>query len=120
MQFVLLLAIILVCAHFVRTICRTFHGHQTFTQSFTVVAYGLSPMFLLKLLDIAPTMSPWVTWGIGIMLSVWILYQGMPRMMLPDPTHAFGLYLVTAIVLVLATGMVRLLTALVSARQCGL
>jgi hypothetical protein len=111
-QFVLLLATIFVCAQFIRTICRTFYGHQTFTQAFTVVAYGLSPMFLLKLLDIAPTMHPWVTWGIGITLSVWILYQGLPRVLLPDPTHAFGLYLVSCIVLVLATGTVRVLTGL--------
>jgi hypothetical protein len=32
--------------------------------------------------------------------------------MLPDPTHAFGLYLSSIIVLVLGTGMFRVLTAL--------
>jgi len=110
-QFLFLLVAILVCARFVQIVTQTFHGRQTFTQSFKAVAYGLSPMFLLKLLDIAPTMNPWVTWSLGIVLSVWILYQGLPRIMTPDPTHAFGVYLVTALVLILATGMVRTLTA---------
>jgi hypothetical protein len=42
---------------------------------------------------------------------VGILYQGVPRVMLPDPPHAFGLYLVSAILLVLTTGLARLITA---------
>jgi hypothetical protein len=41
-----------------------------------------------------------------------VLYDGLPRLLLPDPTHAFGLYLSCAFVLILATGAVRLFTAL--------
>jgi len=111
-QFVLSLLLVLICAHLVRMMGRTFRRKTTYQESFTVVAYGLSPMFLLRLADAFPGISPWATWGVGILLSVWILYQGLPRVLNPDPTHAFGLYLMTAMVLVLVTALARLLTAL--------
>jgi hypothetical protein len=57
-------------------------------------------------------MSPWVSWMVGILLTVWILYQGIPRVIQPDPTHAFGLYLSTIIVTVLVSGLVRVMTGL--------
>ncbi len=56
-------------------------------------------------------MSPWVTWTIGIVLSIGVLYQGIPRMMEPDPPHAFGLYLMSAVLLCLITGLERFVTA---------
>jgi len=52
-----------------------------------------------------------VSWAIGIMLSVGVLYQGVPRTMEPDPAHAFGLYLMTALLVVLISGLVRFATA---------
>ncbi len=60
----------------------------------------------MRLLDAGHgSVNPWVTWGIGIMMSVWIFYQGLPRMMEPDPAHAFGLYLSTVFVMVLMSGI---------------
>lgn len=111
-QSVLMLLAILAMARLVEIMGKTFHGRNNYTQAFSAVVYGLSPMFLFRLLDVAPTMSPYVSWMLGIGLSIWILYQGLPRVMMPDPTHAFGLYLSTAIVLFLTTGFVRVLTAL--------
>jgi hypothetical protein len=111
-QTVFTLLTVLAVARMVEVMGKTFHGRNNFTQGFTAVVYGLSPMFLFRLLDVAPTMNPYASWLLGICLSVWILYQGLPRIMMPDPTHAFGLYLSTALVLFLSTGMVRVLTAL--------
>jgi hypothetical protein len=110
-QFLMAVTVILVCAQLVKIMAETFHGRHTYTQAFTVVAYGLSPLFLFHLLDALPLMNPWITWALGVVLSVSIIYQGLPRVMMPDPTHAFGLYLVSAIVLVLATFLERLFTA---------
>ena len=45
-------------------------------------------------------------------LTMWILYQGIPRVMQPDPTHAFGVYLSAMIVVVLISGLARIVTAL--------
>lgn len=103
--------IVLLGAKIIKSLGETFHGRHTYTQAFTTVAYGLSPLFLLRLFDAFAWASPWVTWGIGIALCVSVLYQGVPRVMLPDPPHAFGLYLMSALLLVIITGLARFVTA---------
>lgn len=111
-QLVLLLAVVFVSALLVFKIAQTFQDRLTFLQAFTVIAYGYSPMFLLRLLDFSATMHPAVAWFLGVGLAMWILYQGIPRVMQPDPTHAFGVYLSTMIVVVLTSGLARLVTAM--------
>jgi Yip1 domain len=111
MELLLTLAVVFICARLVEMIGETFHGRHTYTQAFTVVAYGLSPMFLFHLLDVFPRMNPWISWIIGVVLCTTILYQGVPRVMLPDPPHAFGLYLVSVILLTMTTGLARLITS---------
>jgi hypothetical protein len=110
-QFLLALVVVFVGASMLKSIGETFHGRHTYTQAFTTVAYGLSPLFLLRLLDAFTGVSPWVSWSIGIILSIAVLYQGVPRMMEPDPPHAFGLFLMTALLLALVTGLVRLVAS---------
>jgi Co/Zn/Cd efflux system component len=56
--------------------------------------------------------SPWASAIIGILMVVWVLYQGIPRVMQPDPTHAFGLYLSAMFVVVLTTSIARVLPGL--------
>jgi len=63
------------------------------------------------LLDAFSGVPPWVSWSIGIILSIGVLYQGVPRMLEPDPPHAFGLYLMSGLLLLLITGMARFVTA---------
>jgi hypothetical protein len=111
-QALLLLAMILVTALLLLTVSQTFQSRCTYRRAFQTVAYGFSPLFLVRLLDAGPTMSPWVTWALGLTLTIWVLYQGIPRVMQPDPTHAFGLYLSAIIVVLLTSGIVRVLTAL--------
>lgn len=109
-QFLLSLVVVLAGAKMLKSIGETFHGRHTYTQAFTAVAYGLSPLFLFRLLDAFLSVDPWVTWSIGIILSIAVLYHGVPRMMEPDPSHAFGLFLMSSLLLVLITGMVRFVT----------
>lgn len=111
LQAVLVVAIVLTCAQTLKSLGQTFHGRHTLTQAFTATAYGLSPLFLLRLLDMFPAVSPWVSWVIGIALSVAVLYHGVPRVMLPDPSHAFGLFVINSLQLILATGLLRFVTA---------
>jgi uncharacterized membrane protein YidH (DUF202 family) len=108
----LLMGVVLVCALLLLKVSQTFFGRNNYREAFTTIAYSFSPLLLLRLLDAAPMMSPWVSWMVGILLTVWILYQGIPRVMQPDPTHAFGLYLSTIIVTVLISGLVRVMTGL--------
>ncbi|MEI6391080.1 MAG: Yip1 family protein [Verrucomicrobiota bacterium] len=109
-QIVLSLLVVFVSANLVKAMGETFHGRHTYSQAFSAIAYGLSPFFLLRLLDAFPFVSPWVTWAIGITLSIKVLYHGVPRMMEPDPPHAFGLFLMSSLLVALITGMVRFVT----------
>jgi Yip1 domain len=106
------LLIVFVGAQVVKAMGDTFHGRNTYGQTFTLIAYGLGPVFMMHVLDAFTPVSPWATWGVGILFSWAILYHGVPKVMEPDPPHAFGLYLVTSFVLFLATGLARLVTAL--------
>ena len=110
-QVALWLLIIFTSAKVLKSVCGTFHGRHNYTQAFATVAYGLSPLFLFHLLDVFPAMVPWVSWALGIILSIAVLYQGVPRMMEPDPPHAFGLYLMSALTVLLATGLLRFVSA---------
>jgi len=70
-------------------------------------------LFLVRLLDAFPFMNPWATFAIGIILSAAVLYSGIPRMLEPDPPHAFGLYITSAMLLIIIGGLGRFLTILV-------
>lgn len=109
-QLLLGLGTVLLAAKIIKSLGETFHGRHTYTQTFTVVAYGISPFFLLRLMDAFPV-NPWISWSIGILLSMAVLYQGVPRVMQPDPPHAFGLYLASVLLLVIITGLARFVTA---------
>jgi hypothetical protein len=109
-QFLLSLLVIFTGAAMIKSLGETFRGRHTYTQTFTAVAYGLSPFFVLRLLDAASGINPWVGWSIGILLSIATLYYGVPRMMEPDPAHAIGLFFMSALLLMLVTGLARFLT----------
>jgi hypothetical protein len=108
-QLVLSLLVVFVGAWLIKSLGETFHGRHNFNQAFTVAAYGLSPVILLRMLNAFPNVSPWVSWLIGIALTFSILYYGLPRVMKPDPSHAFGLYLTSSLLLLMLTGLARVL-----------
>jgi hypothetical protein len=109
-ELLLMAVIILAAAHFIKALGDTFHVRNTYTETLTVVTYGLSPVFLLRLLDVFPAVNLWLPWAVGIMLTIKILYHGVPRIMLPDPPDAFGLYFMSAILLTMVTGLERFIS----------
>ena len=111
-QFFLTIGTVYAVAILFRKVNGTFRQDPSLVPAFTAAAYGLSPLFLFRLLDAIPTVNPWIPWLVGVLVSVWILYQGLPRAMSPDPVHAFGLYLSCIMVVILMTGVGRLFTAL--------
>jgi hypothetical protein len=117
-QLLLTFLVVTVCAHLVKSLGDTFHLRNSYQQAFTLVAYGLSPLFLLRLFDAVPVVNPWITWGVGIMLSIKVLYYGVPRIMEPDPPHAFGLYLTSVVLLAMVTGLERFITAWYLSGHC--
>jgi hypothetical protein len=107
-ELLLMLVVIAVCAHLIKLMGETFNGRHTYAQAFTVMIYGLSPMFLARLLDALPSANLWLTWIIGILLTVKILYHGLPIIMRPEPSHALGLYFMSSLLIVAITGLERL------------
>ena len=111
-QFLVFFAMVFTTALLVYKIGQTFQDRLNFLQAFTTVAYGYSPIFLFHLLDASAAMPPAVPWLVGIGLVMWIFYQGIPRVMQPDPTHAFGVYISAIIVVILISGLARILTGM--------
>ncbi len=106
----LLLVVVGVCAALVKMFGETFRERHTYRQTFTLVIFGLSPLFLLRLLDAAPGINPCLSWAIGIVLCLEVVYQGLPRVMEPDPPNAIGLFFMSALALVAITGLERFIT----------
>jgi hypothetical protein len=113
LQLGLMVLLVFVGAKLIKALGETFHGRNNFDQAFTVTAYGLGPVFTLRIFDIFPQVSGWLywaTWGVGMALTFAILYHGIPKVMLPDPPHAFGLYLTSGVFLLMVSGLIRFLT----------
>jgi len=110
-QLLLSLVVVFASASMVKSVGDTFRVRHTYTEAFAAVAYSLTPLFILRLLNAFTGINPWVSWAIGISLAVAVLYHGLPRMMKPDPSHALGLYFMSAVVLILVTGLMQYITA---------
>jgi len=52
----------------------------------------------------------WLPWIVGMVLTIAVLYQGLPCLLRPDPPHAFGLYVMTSLTMLVIFGLWRLLT----------
>ena len=104
-----LLGVAFVGALAAQSFAGTFHRRHTYTHAFTAVAYGLGPLLMLRMADLSPALTPWAPWGVGIVLTVAVLYHGLPCILRPDPPHAIGLYFLTSMTLVVITGLVRLI-----------
>jgi Yip1-like protein len=110
-QSFLSLLLVFIGAKLLKTMGETFHGRHTYAQAFRAVAYGLGPLFLCHLVNAFASISPWFSWGLGMVFSIGVMYQGVPRMMEPDPPHAFGLYFMTSLLLVCISGLITFVTA---------
>ena len=106
---VLLLVLAFVGALAAKSFAGTFHRRHTYTHAFTAIAYGLGPLLVLRMADLSPDITPWVPWGVGIVLTVSVLYHGLPCVLRPDPPHAIGLYFLTSLTLMVIAGLVQLI-----------
>ena len=68
LRLLLLLLVVVICAALIKMFGETFRERHTYRQTFTLVIFGLSPLFLLRLLDAAPGINPCISWAIGIVL----------------------------------------------------
>lgn len=86
----------------------TFHRRSTFRQAFTAIAFGMAPMLTLRFGDLIVGLYPWVPWAVGMILTLAVLYLGLPCLLKPDPPHAFGLYVMTTMTITVMFGLWRL------------
>jgi hypothetical protein len=108
-QWVVHLITLFLGARMLKNLGETFHGRHTYQEAFTAVAYGLGPFWSLRVLDAFPGVNPWVSYALGMILMVVVLYHGIPRCMMPDPPQAFGLYITGSVLLALTAGLGRFL-----------
>jgi hypothetical protein len=106
----LMLVVIAVCAVFIKYLGETFHSRSQYKEAFTVVIYGLSPLFLVQSFSVFQV-PLWLVWSIGIVLALATMYHGVPCVMRTDPTHALGLYFMSSLVVLAITATERFFTA---------
>ena len=100
---VLLLSSVVIGAKFLQWVTQSFQIQTSFAQCFSVMAYGFSPILLARFLDAVPALNTWVCWGLGALLSISVLYHGIGLVLRPDQTKGFGIYLVSAIIVILSS-----------------
>ncbi len=110
-QTLLLTGMVFLGAYAAMAFGGTFHRRHTYRHAFTAVAYGCAPLITLRLGDMSPLLNPWIPWAVGMVLTIAVLYHGLPCILKPDPPHAFGLFFMTSVTLVVINGMLRLITA---------
>jgi hypothetical protein len=103
------LGVILFGALLVRHIARSFHNFINYLTCFCMLAYTLSPLYLAHLLDALPGLNTWLCFGIGMFLSLAVLYLGIPNVMRPDPAKAMGIYLIISVMLIVLCGLAHFL-----------
>jgi len=107
----LLLGMAFLVAYAAKSFAGTFHRRHTYRHAFTAIAYGFAPMLTLRLGDLSATLNPWIPWATGVVLTISVLYLGLPCILKPDPPHAIGLFFMTTLTLVVVSGLLRLVTA---------
>jgi uncharacterized membrane protein YecN with MAPEG domain len=84
---------------------ESFNVMASYTQCFVVMAYGFSPIFLVRILDGIPQLNTWVCWAAGAAVASSVLYHGVGMILRPEQTKGFGLYLMTIVILVLVSAV---------------
>ena len=112
-QALLSLLIVFVGASALAAIGVSFRRQHRYRECFTTLAYSLSPLLLLRVLDGVPAIETWVCYGIGIFLTLSLLYRGIPFLLRPDPSNALGFYLFCSFLLLVATALAHFVAVLV-------
>ena len=97
----------------IRWLSESFHFYPRFLRCFTVAAFGLSPVFLARLLNCIPAMNIWFSFSLGIVGLFYVLYQGIGIVLEPEQTKGFGLYLLTSIVFAFLSTMAHMINLMV-------
>ncbi|HVR35117.1 MAG TPA: Yip1 family protein [Methylomirabilota bacterium] len=103
------LALVFGGAKLLQTIAVSFHTRPTYSECFTCVGYSFGPQFVFQLVNGLPVLHTWICWGVGMILTIRLLYHGLPRLLKPDPSTAFGIYLIGALLLTIMSAATHFL-----------
>jgi hypothetical protein len=92
-------------AWFLLTVARSFNTPASYSESFSTLAYGASPIFLMHAVDGIPQLHTWLCWGVGAGMAVRSLYHGVAINMKPEQTKGMGLYIVGAFIVLFLSGL---------------
>jgi len=114
---ILTLAIVVGGAFLLTRMGESFHSRHSFQGCFVTLAYSISPLILSHVIDGFPAINTWICYTIGILLSVSLLYRGIPRTLRPEPSNALGMYLFSAVFIIIASGLAHYVSTLVASEQ---
>lgn len=106
----LCLAAVFLGAQMVRWVSESFDFKPPYLRCFTLGAYGLGPFFLARLLNCVPGLNPWIGWGVGWVVSIHVLYQGVGIALEPQQTKGFGMLILSVLVFSFMTVFVHILS----------
>jgi hypothetical protein len=104
-QLVLTLGFLFFGTWMLKGLAESFHAPVTFSQTFNTLAYGASPIFLMRALDGLPAVNTWVCWGVGVALAIRAFYHGVAISLKPEQTKGFGLYIITVFLVAFLTAL---------------
>ena len=94
-------------AHVIWLLRDPFRGRYDYAQALMLVMYSFSPMFLCQVLTGVSRINLWLSWGVGLYLSLRIFYYGVGRVAKTDARKRHGLYLLSSLVIIALTGAQR-------------
>lgn len=101
------LVVIFVGGGILKNVGESFNLRATYGTCFVLMAFAYSPIFLSRLLDAIPAINTWICWGVGVALSMRILYHGVGWWLKPEQTKGFGLFLLSFIYILVLSGLVH-------------
>jgi hypothetical protein len=109
LQILLGLALVFAGGKIVQWLGHGFNFEARYRDCFTVVAYGLTPIFLARFLNSMPGIDPWICWALGSVGIMLVLYQGIGWVLKPSPTKGFGIYFLNGLTLIVLSGVCQLI-----------
>lgn len=104
-QVILTLVIVYAGSVALKAIGASFHRRHSYQECLTTLAYSISPLLLMRIVDGFPAIHTWACYGVGVFLALSLFYRGIPVIMRPDPSNALGLFVFCSFLLLVATGL---------------
>jgi hypothetical protein len=120
LQAALTTGLILILAICMTANANACHRQIRVRQTLRLLFHAAGPLVLVQFLNAIPSLNVWISWLMGLVLSLGALYHGLPRILKPDVPSAMGLFFSSAVMFTSLMLMGRLLTYWYLTRYLGL